>query len=108
MGLALLISTDMGFSQLLGIRVITDDGMLQQDMAVIVRSALVLAGLVLVNWAIDFWQSRIFVDIHSKSYYAVFHQVFEKLLHLEKSYFEDKNNTEILSFLQMDVSQVFL
>lgn len=36
---------------------------------------------------------------------AVFHQVFEKLLHLGKSYFEDKSSAEILSFLQMDVSQ---
>ena len=32
--------------------------------------------------------------------------MFEKLLHLKKSYFQDKNSTEILSFLQMDVSQV--
>ena len=32
--------------------------------------------------------------------------MFEKLLHLKKSYFEDKNSAEILSFLQMDVSQV--
>lgn len=105
-GLALLISTAMGFFQPLVIRAITDDGMLQQDMAVIARSALVLAALVIVSQAIDLWQTRIFADIHNKSYYAVFHQVFEKLLHLEKSYFEDKNNTEILSFLQMDVSQV--
>ena len=28
------------------------------------------------------------------------------MLHLKKSYFQDKNSTEILSFLQMDVSQV--
>lgn len=105
-GLALLISTAMVFFQPLVIRAITDDGMLQQDMAVIARSALVLAALVIVSQAIDLWQTRIFADIHNKSYYAVFHQVFEKLLHLEKTYFEDKNNTEILSFLQMDVSQV--
>ncbi|WP_347564025.1 ABC transporter transmembrane domain-containing protein [Neglectibacter sp. X58] len=36
----------------------------------------------------------------------MFHQVFEKLLHPKKTYFGDKNNTEILSFLHMDVSQV--
>lgn len=105
-GLSLIVSTAIGFFQPLVIRTITDDGMLQQDMAVIARSVLALAGLVLVNQAIDLWQTHIFADVHNKSYYAVFHQVFEKLLHLEKSYFEDKNNTEILSFLQMDVSQV--
>lgn len=105
-GLTLLISTAIGFFQPLVIRAITDDGMLQRDMAVIARSALVLTALVIVSQAIDLWQTHIFADIHNKSYYAVFRQVFEKLLHLEKSYFEDKNNTEILSFLQMDVSQV--
>ncbi len=104
--LTLLVSTAVGFFQPLVIRAITDDGMLQQDMSVIARSVLALVGLVLVNQAIELWQTRVFADIHNQSYYTIFHQVFEKLLHLEKSYFEDKNNTEILSFLQMDVSQV--
>ena len=80
--------------------------MMQRDMAVILSSALLLALLVLGNQAIDLLQTRIFADVHNASYYAIFHQVFEKLLHLKKSYFEDKNSAEILSFLQMDVSQV--
>lgn len=105
-GLALLVSTAVGFFQPLVIQAITDRGMLQRDMPVLARSAAVLAALVLINQAVDLWQTRIFAEIHNRSYYAIFHQVFEKLLHLEKSYFEDKNNTEILSFLQMDVSQV--
>ncbi len=105
-GLGLLASTAVGFYQPLVIQAITDQGMVRQNMAVIVRSAVVLAALVLVNQAIDLWQTRIFADVHNKSYYAIFSQVFQKLLHLERSYFEDKNNAEILSFLQMDVSQV--
>lgn len=51
--LTLWASTAVGFFQPLVIQIITDDGMLQQDMAVIVRLALVLAGLVLVNQAIE-------------------------------------------------------
>ena len=104
--LALFISTAVGFLQPLVIRAITDEGMLRQDMGVILRSVLVLAVLVLISQGVDLWQTYIFADVHNKSYYAAFHQVFEKLLHLPKAYFEDKNNTEILSFLQMDVSQV--
>lgn len=104
--LTLLAATGIGFLQPLVIQAITDKGMLQGDMGVIARSVLVLAVLVLINQAIDLWQAHIFVDVHNKSYYTLFHEVFEKLLHLEKSYFEDKNNTEILSFLQMDISQV--
>ncbi len=104
--LALLVSTAVGFLQPLVIQSITDDGMVQQNMAVLVRSVGVLAALVVANQAIDLWQTHIFAEVHNKSYYAIFHQVFQKLLHLEKSYYQDKNNTEILSFLQMDVSQV--
>lgn len=103
---ALLVSTAVGFLQPLAIRSITDEGMLQQNMGMIVRSVLVLAVLVLINQSLDLWQAHIFADIHNKSYHTIFRQVFEKLLHLEKSYFEDKNNTEILSFLQMDIAQV--
>lgn len=51
-------------------------------------------------------QTRLFATIHIKSYYTIFYQVFQKLLRLKKTYFEDKNNSEILSYLQMDVSQV--
>ena len=105
-GLTLVLSTVIGFLQPLVIQRITDSGMMQQDMGVIVTSALFLAVLVLGNQAIDLLQTRIFADVHNASYYTIFHQVFEKLLHLKKSYFEDKNSAEILSFLQMDVSQV--
>ena len=83
-GLTLLVSTAVGFLQPLVIQTITDDGMQQQNMGIIVRSALALAGLVFVNQAIDLWQTCIFADVHNKSYYTVFHQVFEKLLHLKK------------------------
>ena len=105
-GLTLVLSTVIGFLQPLVIQRITDSGMMQRDMAVILSSALLLALLVLGNQAIDLLQTRIFADVHNASYYAIFHQVFEKLLHLKKSYFEDNNSAEILSFLQMDVSQV--
>lgn len=82
-GLTMLVSVVIGFFQPLVIQAITDDGMLQQNMIVIVRSVFVLIVLIVVNQTIDLWQTRIFVDVHNKSYYAVFHQVFEKLLHLK-------------------------
>lgn len=71
-GLTLLVSTIVGFLQPLVIRAITDDGMLQQDMTAIAPSTLVLAASVLVNQAIDLWQTRIFADIHNESYYCSF------------------------------------
>ena len=105
-GITLIISTVVGFLQPLVIRQITDEGMLQKDMAIIIQAAAYLAGLVTIDQLISLVQARIFADMHNDAQYRIFHQVFEKLLHLKKSYFEDKNNAEILSYLQMDVSQV--
>lgn len=52
-GLTLVLSTVIGFLQPLVIQRITDSGMMQRDMGVIITAALVLALLVLGNQAID-------------------------------------------------------
>lgn len=105
-GVLLIVSTAVGFLQPLAIKMVTDDGMLQKNTTALIRAVLILAVLVLVNQAVEMLQTRIFADVHNASFYGIFRQAFQKLLHLKKSYFEDKNNAEILSFLQMDVSQV--
>lgn len=102
----LLLSTVVGFLQPLVIRTITDQGMLGKNVSVLLWAVAALALLVLFNQGIDLLQTRIFADVYNASFYTVFQQAFQKLLHLKKSYFEDKGNAEILSFLQMDVSQV--
>ena len=105
-GLLLAGATGIGFLQPLVIQEITDKGMLAQDLPVLCWAVTVLALLVLLNQAVEMAQTRLFVNIHNKTYYNIFHQVFQKLMRLKKTYFEDKNNAEILSCLQMDVSQV--
>ncbi len=105
-GLLLAAATGIGFLQPLVIQEITDKGMLAQDLQVLCRAVAALALLVLLNQAVEMAQTRLFVNIHNKTYYNIFHQVFQKLMRLKKTYFEDKNNAEILSCLQMDVSQV--
>lgn len=105
-GLLLAAATGIAFLQPLVIQEITDKGMLAQDLQVLCRAVAALALLVLLNQAVEMAQTRLFVNIHNKAYYNIFHQVFQKLMRLKKTYFEDKNNAEILSCLQMDVSQV--
>ena len=105
-GLLLAASALIGFLQPLAIQRITDDGMQAQNLPVLCRSVGLLALLVVLNQAVEMAQTRLFVNIHNKTYYNIFHQVFQKLMRLKKTYFEDKNNAEILSCLQMDVSQV--
>ncbi len=105
-GLLLAVSTAIGFLQPLVIQQITDDGMLGKNLSALVRAVAGLAVLIVLNQGIELLQSRLFIDVHNRSYYTIFRQVFHKLLHLKKTYFEDKNNAEILSYLQTDVSQV--
>ena len=104
-GFLLVAATGIGFLQPLILQEITDKGMLAQDLPMLCRTVTVLALLVLLNQAVEMAQTRLFVKIHNKSYYNIFHQVFQKLMRLKKTYFEDKNNAEILSCLQIDVSQ---
>lgn len=105
-GLLLAASALIGFLQPLTIQRITDDGMQAQNLPELCRAVAFLALLVVLNQTVEMAQTRLFVNVHNKSLYTIFQQVFRKLLRLKKSYFEDKNNAEILSCLQMDVSQV--
>lgn len=105
-GSLLLIATGAGFFQPLVIKQITDEGMVSQNLPVLCRSVIVLALLVFINQIVELSQTHIFIKIHNQCFYTIFHQVFQKLMHLRKAYFEDKSNAEILNCLQMDVSQV--
>lgn len=104
--LLLATATAAGFLQPLIIQQITDKGMLARDMQALCRAAAVMALLVVLGQAVEMAQTRLFVNVHNRAYASIFQQTFRKLLGLKKSYFEDKNNAEILSCLQMDVSQV--
>lgn len=105
-GLLLAASTGIGFLQPLVIRQITDEGMLAGELGALYQAVAALAVLVLLNQAVEMAQTRLFVSVHNRSLYMIFRQAFQKLLRLKRPYFEDKGNAEILSCLQMDVSQV--
>lgn len=102
----LALTTVLGFLQPLIIRSITDDGLVGKDMERIIVSVILLLILVLLNQLIEVWQTRTFADLHNASTFTLFHQAFHKLLHLKKSFYDDKNNAEILNFVNMDVSRV--
>lgn len=100
------MSTAIGFLQPLVIEKITDEGMLEGDIVTLFQTVASLSILVVLNQVIEVLLNSLFIKVHNKMSYAIFHQVFHKLIHLKKAYFEDKNNAEILSCLQLDVSQV--
>lgn len=88
------------------IRDITDKGMMQKNYSVILGSVAVLAVLILVNQGRELLQIKIFTEINNAVSFDIFSSAFQKLLHLKKSYFSDKNTAEILNLLQTDISQV--
>ena len=102
----LILSTVYGFFQPLIIRRITDDGMLQMNMQVILWSVLILMLLVCANQSLELFQTRLFADLHNELKYSIWQQTFHKLLHLRSDYFNDKNNTEIINSMQTDVENV--
>ena len=105
-GCLLIVSSIIGFLQPLVIRDITDKGMMQKNYSVILGSVAVLAVLILVNQGRELLQIKIFTEINNAVSFDIFSSAFQKLLHLKKSYFSDKNTAEILNFLQTDISQV--
>lgn len=102
----LVVTTYIGFLQPKIIQTITDDGMMGHNKGVLLQSVGILALLIVINQLMELLQTKIFINIHNRSYFAIFHQVFKKLMGLEKSFYEDKGNAEILSCIQVDVSQV--
>lgn len=105
-GCLLIVSSIIGFLQPLVIRDITDKGMMQKNYSVILGSVAVLAVLILVNQGRELLQIKIFTEINNAVSFDIFSSAFQKLLHLKKSYFSDKNTAEILNLLQTDISQV--
>lgn len=102
----LILSTIVGFYQPLIIRNITDNGMTQKNLQIIIWSVLILLGLVLLNQLLEVVQTKLFTDIHNESAFTLSHQAFQKLLHLKMAYFNDKNNSEIINSIQTDVGNV--
>lgn len=105
-GFYLLASTIISFLQPLVIRQITDEGMMRKDVPAILISAGILALLVMANQFLELAQTKLFVDIHNATYFRIFDEVFQKLMKSKKSFYEDQNSTEIMHYLQTDVSQV--
>ncbi len=102
----LILSSVLGFFQPLIMRRITDNGLIQKNLHVIIVSVITLLGLVLFNQVLEILQTKIFTDIHNKFKFTIWNQAFNKILHLKMEYYNDKNNSEIINCLQTDVDSV--
>ena len=106
LSISTIVSTVTVFLQPLLIKQITDIGILEKNMPQIVNGVAGLFVCVLVYLMIEVVQAKTFAEIHNSFYKNLYCNVFRKLLHLKKHYFQMKNSMEIVQMLQCDVSQV--
>lgn len=104
--LCFFVTTGTGFLQPLVIKNITDNGLINQKMQVIIYSVSLLLVLILMSKLTDVFLSKLFADIHNESEYTIYRKAFKKLLKLKYEYFIDKNSSEIINMLSTDVSTV--
>ena len=101
-----IITTILGFFQPLVIKRITDDGLINRNLVIIILSVILLLGIILVNQSIEIALASLFADIHNESEYRLYYRSFRKLLRLKSEYFTDRNASEIISSMSADVSTV--
>ena len=104
--ITLIMSTLAIFLQPLMIKQITDIGMVEKNMNAIIVGTVGLSICAFSYLIIQVYQTKLFTKLHNSYYQELYNHAFLKLLHLKTSYFEAKNNTEIIQILQWDVSQV--
>lgn len=104
--IGIVITTVIGFFQPLVVKVITDDGLINQNITTILFAGAVLLGMVLIDQFVEVGMSSLFADIHNESELRIYSNSFEKLLRLKPEYFTDKNSSEMINSISTDVSTV--
>ena len=94
LSISTIVSTVTVFLQPLLIKQITDIGILEKNMPQIVNGVAGLFVCVLVYLMIEVVQAKTFAEIHNSFYKNLYCNVFRKLLHLKKHYFQMKNSSD--------------
>lgn len=104
--ICIFITTVVGFFQPLVVKSITDNGLMTQNISIILSSVIVLLVLVLINQLIEIALASLFTEIHNESEYRIYYKSFYKLLRLKAEYFKDNNASEVINAMSTDVSAV--
>lgn len=104
--ICILITTLIGFFQPLVVKMITDNGLINKNLSIIITSVILLLSLVLINQLVEVALASLFADIHNKSEYGIYSKSFNKLLRLKSEYFTDRNASEVINSMSTDVSAV--
>lgn len=101
-----LIMTLTNFIQPLILKHITDDGLVDHNMNLIIGAVMLLLLLILIQRLTDVYMASKFADIHNQAQFNTYKIAFRKLLRLKYDYFVEKNSTEIIDMLTMDIGAI--
>ncbi len=104
--LCLAVTMAITFVRPLMLKGITDNGMLKADLPLIIffSAGLFVSGL--LEQGMNIVQSKIFNEIQNDMSISLYRAVFEKVLHLKKSYFTDHNSADIINRTTSDIRSV--
>lgn len=102
----LLLTTGLRFFQPLIMRMVTDDGLIGGNLSILIWSVLALLGLALFEQGMEIMLTRVFAEVHNKTYSNIYSKVFSKLFKLRMDYYADKEQAQLINHIQTDVSNV--
>lgn len=101
-----LVVTVTSFLSPILIAKITDEGMLQKNMQMILTFSMLLLGFATVEQLIGIGESRLFLRVRNHIRLQLGTDVFEKLLKINYSYYKESNSNEIMERITTDVERV--
>ena len=100
------LTTIASFLQPLIIKKVTDDGLMNRKINIIVGYVAILFIIVIIKKISDLFMANLFADIHNEAENHIFSIAFQKLMKLKYKYFVDKNESEIVNILFTDIGSV--
>ena len=102
----LILSALFNFFQPLVSKVITDKGLINKDIKIVVIYVFILLLLVSVNGFIDVLFTNKIANIKNDSEMKIYNQVLTKLEKIKYEFFLDKNSSEIIDMLMLDINSI--
>lgn len=102
----LISSSIIVYFQPLIIQKITDFGMVEKNLNIIVRFVIILLLLIVTSQSIEVLQSFCFIKMYNTFYFDLMSKGFYKIVNLKIAYFTDKNSAQIIDNIKTDVSKV--
>lgn len=101
-----LVMTLFSFFYPIIIKNLTDHGIVEKNLDLLIRFSLILLALLFLEKITILVQSYLCIALKNEFQASLFQRTFNKMLRLRLDYFEDKNSTELYNTLSIDVNSI--